>query len=53
MIELLKRIEDQSAVNEDGLFDHSDGENEEDSLVHRFSAIDICESSSACSIPTE
>ncbi|KAN0088667.1 hypothetical protein V8E55_005724 [Tylopilus felleus] len=41
VIELLKRIEDQSAADEDELSDHSDGENEEDSLAHRLSAIDI------------
>lgn len=45
IIELLRRIEDQNAANEDGIFHPSDAENEEDSLVHRFSAIDICESS--------
>lgn len=52
IIELLKRIEDQS-VAEDGLFYHSDEENEGDSLADRFSAIDICESSSACSTPNK
>lgn len=45
VIELLKRIEDQSAADEDELSDHSDGENEEDSLAHRLSAIDIREPS--------
>ena len=52
IIEFLKRIEDQGATDDDGLFHHSDEENE-DSLAHRFSAIDICESSPACSPPSE
>lgn len=42
IIELLKRVEDQSAADEDRLFHPSDEENEEDSLADRFSAIDIC-----------
>ncbi|KAF8141819.1 hypothetical protein EV363DRAFT_1467996 [Boletus edulis] len=45
MIELLKQIGDQSALDDDGLFDHSDEENEEDSLAHRVSAIDISSAS--------
>ncbi|KAF8551352.1 hypothetical protein OG21DRAFT_291769 [Imleria badia] len=45
MIELLKRIEDQSAADEDGLFHPPDEENGEDSLAHRFSAIDISSAS--------
>ncbi|KAG8220815.1 hypothetical protein J3R82DRAFT_2260 [Butyriboletus roseoflavus] len=45
IIELLKRIEDQSAADEDGLFHHSDEEDEEDSFVHRFSVIDISSAS--------
>jgi hypothetical protein len=53
MVELLKRIEDQSASDEDGILHHSDEEHEEDNLAHRFSAIDICESPSACSTPNE
>ncbi|KAG6374853.1 hypothetical protein JVT61DRAFT_4238 [Boletus reticuloceps] len=44
MIELLKQIGDQSALDEDGLFNHSD-EDEEDSLAHRVSAIDISSAS--------
>lgn len=53
MIELLKQVEDQSAANEDEPFHQSDEEDEEDSLVNRFSAIDICESSSVCFTPNE
>lgn len=53
MVELLKRIEEQSTSDEDGLFHHSDEEHEEDNLAHRFSAIDISESPSACSTPNE
>lgn len=43
MLELLKRMEDESAADEIGLF-HADEENEEDSLANRFSGIDICKS---------
>lgn len=49
MLELLKRVEHESAADEVGLF-HPDEENEEDSLAHRVSAIDICESSSQASL---
>lgn len=42
MLELLKRIQDDSAADEVGLLHLSDEENEEDSFAHRFSTIDIC-----------
>ena len=43
MLELLKLIQEERAADEAALFHSSDGENEEDSLVHRLSGIDICE----------
>ncbi|KAG9312819.1 hypothetical protein JVU11DRAFT_6236 [Chiua virens] len=45
MLELLKRIEDQSTTDGTGLVDPSDNENEEDSLSRRFSAIDVSSAS--------
>lgn len=45
IIELLKKIEDQNAEEDEALHPPDD-ESEEDTLADRFAAIDICESPS-------